>query len=118
MNAKIKTLSHQQVKFLKKKFVPLKFNADFHLVYESQIPNTGIVLLDGEINFIHKRKKLSHVGKGLIFGIYELLNNIPSMHGCLVLGNSELIMIQKSDLLDAMVAKNCELFEIIKDHID
>ena len=117
MNAKIKTLTTQQVKFLKKKFKPLKFNADFHLVYESQIPNTGIVLLDGQITFIHKRKKLPQVGKGLIFGIYEILNNIPSMHGCLVVGNSELIMIQKSDLIEAMEAKNCELFEIIKEHL-
>jgi hypothetical protein len=39
------------------------------------------------------------------------------MHGCLVVGNSELIMIQKSDLIEAMESKNCELFEIIKEHL-
>ena len=117
MNEKLKVLSTKQIKFLKKKFEPLKFNADFHLVYESQVPNTGIVLLTGELNFFRKKKVQSLIKSGVIFGIYELINNVPMLHGCRVLENSELIILQKSDLLAAMTDENSELFEIIKDHI-
>ena len=117
MNEKIKVLSTKQIKFLKKKFEPIRFNADFHLVYEFQVPNTGIVLLTGELSFFRKKKVQSLIKSGAIFGVYELINNVPMVHGCRVLGNSELILLHKSDLLAAMTDKNSELFEIIKDHI-
>ena len=117
MNEKIKKLSSEQIKFLKKKFQSLKFNNDFNLVYESQVPNTGIVLIDGEINLIRKKKSLSLNKPGIMLGVYELLNNLPTAHGCMVLGNTELIMIQKSDLMEALSDKDSELYHIIKEDI-
>lgn len=117
MKNNIKKLSKQEIKSLKKQFQTLKFNNDFNLVYESQVPNTGIVLLNGELALFKKKKLQSTVKPGNMLGVYELLNNEPVEHGCMVIGNSELIMIQKSDILAALDDKESELYGILKENI-
>ncbi len=117
MKKNIKKLTSKQIKFLRNKFPSLKFNSDFNLVYETQIPNTGIVLLDGELNLVRRKKTQSIVGHGLMLGVHELLNNIPVMHGCMVVGNTELIMLQKSDILEALSDQDSKLYAIIKEAI-
>jgi CRP-like cAMP-binding protein len=113
MNNTIIKLTKHEIKILKKKFQSLKFNNDFNLVYESQVPNTGFVLLNGELEIFKKKKVFSTVKPGNMLGVYELLNNAPVDHGCKVMGNSELIMIQKSDILAALDDKNSELYDIL-----
>lgn len=118
MNNKIKKLTQLQIKNLKKQFQSLKFSNDFDLVYESQVPNTGIVLLNGELALFQKKKIKSMIKPGNMLGVYELLNNEPVSHGCKVIGNSELIMIQKSDILDALSDEESDLYAILKDNIN
>jgi hypothetical protein len=117
MKKNIKKLTPSQIKFLKKKFTPIKFNTDFHLVYEQHIPNTGIVLLKGEINLVRKKKTESIVLPGIMLGVHELLNNIPAGHGCQVQGNTELIMLHKSDILEALTDEESSLYKIIKEQV-
>lgn len=113
----LKKLSREEISILKKQFQSLVFNCDFDLVYEAQVPNTGIVLLEGELS-LYKRKKLkSHILPGSMLGVYELLNNRPTDLNCKVLSPSELILIQKSDILDALSDKTSELYAIIKENI-
>jgi hypothetical protein len=52
-----------------------------------------------------------------MLGVYELLNNRPVELGCKVKSNSEIIMIQKSDLMDALADEKSELYAIIKENI-
>jgi CRP-like cAMP-binding protein len=117
MKNNIKKLSSQELNTLRKKFRPMKFLSDFFLVYESHIPNTGIVLLNGELALTKKKKTKEVIGPGNMLGVYELLNNHPADLGCQVKSNSELIMIQKSDLMDALADKSSELYAIIKENI-
>lgn len=117
MKNNFKKLTLSQIKFLKKKFESIIFNSDFNLIYETQIPNTGIVLLSGELNLLRKKKKESVIVPGAMLGVHELLHNIPSSHGCMVLGNSELIMLQKSDILEAITDEESKLYEIIKENV-
>jgi hypothetical protein len=117
MKNNIKKLTLGQIRFLKKKYESVTFNSDFHLVYETQIPNTGIVLLNGEINLIRKKKSQTLAIPGIMLGVYELLNNIPVGHGCKVMENSELIMLQKSDILEALNDEESKLYEIIKENV-
>jgi len=117
MNNSIKKLTPLQIKALKKKFQILKFNNDFNLVYESQVPNTGIVLLQGKLALIKKKKIQATIQPGSMLGVHELLNNEPVNQGCKVMGNSELIMIQKSDLIEALDDKNSDLYDILIERI-
>lgn len=113
----LKKLTHDEIKVLKGKFESVVFPNDFDLVYEAQVPNTGIVLLNGDVA-LYKRKKLkSLIMPGSMLGVYELLNNCPTQLNCKVLRNSELILIRKSDLLDALSDKTSELYDIIKGNI-
>lgn len=113
----LKKLTQNEIRFLKGHFQSLIFNRDFDLVYETQVPNTGIVLLSGELA-LYKRKKLkSQISPGSMLGVYELINNCPTQLNCKVFNNSELILIQKSDILDALSDKTSELYDILKGNI-
>lgn len=118
MKDNITKLTAQQIRLLKKQFQPLIFNNDFNLVYESQIPNTGIVLINGELALFKKKKVFTKIKPGNMLGLRELINNEPVDTGCRVMGNSELILIQKSDILDALADTKSELYAIFKEHID
>ena len=86
-------------------------------MYESHVPNTGIVLLDGEIALYKKKRIKLSVPPGSMLGIYHLFKNEPSEHACKVSENSELILIQKSDIMDALSDEDSELYAILKETI-
>ncbi len=115
MKKKIKKLSHEEIQFLRERFTSLKFENSFDLVYESQVPNTGIVLLEGHITLLKRKKVHSTVEAGTLLGVTNIINNEPSQVGCKVLGNSELIMLNKSEILEALNDKDPELYAIIKE---
>lgn len=117
MKDKIIELTRKEIKLLKKHFPILKFNSDFFLVYEAQIPNTGIVLLNGELTFFKNNKIKFSVMPGTMFGLSMLFNNKPSAFGCRVKENSEIILIQKSDILEAISNEDSELHPMIKEKI-
>ena len=115
MYKKIIKLSSKEIKSLKRKFSSLKFKATFDLIYETQIPNSGILLLDGELKLLKRKKVSSTISPGHIIGIYEMMNNEPAKNGCIVMENSELIMLHKTDIMEALSDKNSDLYGIIKD---
>jgi hypothetical protein len=117
MKKKIKKLTQDEIQFLRERFNSLRFENAFDLVYESQIPNTGIVLLDGQINLLKRKKIHSTIEPGTLLGITNIINNEPSQLGCKVLGNSELIMLNKSEILEALNDKDPELYAIIKESV-
>jgi len=117
MKKRIKRLTSEEISILKGRYNPLRFINEFDLVYESQVPNTGIVLLEGEIALCKKRKIHETILPGCLIGVYELINNEPVKLGCKVKSNAELIMIQKSEILDALNDKDPELYEIIKENL-
>jgi CRP-like cAMP-binding protein len=118
MQNKIKNLTKQEIKLLKKHFQILKFNTSFDLVYESQIPNTGIVLLNGELALFKKKKVKFTVRPGSMLGVHMLLNNQTSELGCRIKENSEIIIIHKSDIIEALANKDSELYELLKENLD
>ena len=117
MKDNIIKLTLQQIRLLKKQFQPLIFNNDFNLVYESQVPNTGIVLVNGELALLQKKKIFTKIKPGNMLGVRELIDNRPVGTGCMVMGNSELILIQKTDLLNALSDRRSELYSILAGHI-
>lgn len=114
MKKLIKRLTKKEIDFLKEKFQSLKFNNDFQLVYESQVPNTGIVLIEGTMALLKKKKVQETLLPGSMVGVKELIHNEPLPLGCKIMGNSELIMLQKSEILEAINDKDNELYAIIR----
>lgn len=115
MKKKTKELSVNEISVLKEMFEPETFASDFDLVYESQVPNTGLVLLSGKISMLKRKKVMGTILPGTLLGVHHLISNVPSKVGIRILGNSEVIMIHKSAILEALDDKNSELFKIIKE---
>jgi hypothetical protein len=114
MKSNIIKLTAKQIKYFKKDFELLKFTSDFELVYELQIPNTGIVLISGELSLFQKNKTISKIKPGNMLGVHAIINSEPVDHGCKVVGNSELILLHKADIMDALSDEHSELYAIIK----
>lgn len=117
MKKKIKELTENEILALKEMFEPETFTSDFDLVYEAQVPNTGLVLLSGQINILKRKKVLGSFLPGTLIGIHNLVSNIPSKVGLRILGNSEVLMLHKSAVLEALEDKDTELFKIIREFV-
>lgn len=117
MKKKIKKLSPTEIKTLKDRYNTLKFNTPCELVYESQIPNTGIIVLDGNIGLLKKKKVQLTLEPGSMVGVRNIVQNDPSCVGCKILDNAELIMLNKSEILQALDEKDPELYAILKESL-
>jgi hypothetical protein len=114
MNKKMKLLNSLQMSTLKKKFGVLHFRYEFDLIYENQIPNTGIALVNGEIILNKKSKTVMKIKPGFLMGIHELINSEMVKLGCKVSADSEIIIINKSDILSAFEDDETEIMEILR----
>ena len=102
MNLSCKNLNIKELKDLRKYFSVQKMNSEAVLIYESQIPNMGILLINGEINLKKKNRANVKVRPGTILGVANLYYNQPSNYACEVKKNSEVILISKSDLIQSI----------------
>jgi len=113
MSKEIITLSEEEVRTLTDLKSPLLFKNDFDLIYESQVPNVGILFLEGELKILRKRKILSTPPLGSLIGLYHLMHNTPLPMGVKVCKNTSVIMIEKSTILEALAQKSGTLYQII-----
>ena len=113
MTKEITTLTEEEIAILKRDRSPLYFQNDFDLIYESQIPNMGIILLEGELKFIKKKKILSSLPQGALIGIRNIINNIPFPMGLKIYKDSSILMIEKSEIMEALANKSGNLYHII-----
>jgi signal-transduction protein with cAMP-binding, CBS, and nucleotidyltransferase domain len=115
MKKKINKLSEKQIKTLKETHEVLSINNDCDLVYEKQIPNAGIALIDGEIELTKKSKILERVSAGNLLGIHYVIHQEPFKFGCKVKKDSKIILIGRSEVLECIKNKESKLFGLIKD---
>jgi hypothetical protein len=116
MKKKINKLSKKQIKTLKESHEVLLINNDCDLVYEKQIPNAGIALIDGEIELVKKSKTLEIVTPGNLLGIHHIINQEPVKIGCKVKKDSKIILIGRSEVLECIKNKESKLFGLINDY--
>lgn len=114
MKKEIIRLNQKEIALLKENFESLKFFNDFDIVYETQVPNTGIILLNGEINLLKKKKVCGSVLPLTLVGVQQLITNIPMKVGMRILSNSELIVLHKSEIMKALKDSKSKLYGIIK----
>jgi signal-transduction protein with cAMP-binding, CBS, and nucleotidyltransferase domain len=116
MKKNIKKLESGDIKTLSKECQVLTFPQDFNLVYENQIPNTGVALIDGELELTKKSKVLEKVSPGSILGINQMLNEEQVELGCRVKKDSKIILLGKSDILEILKNPHSKLFHLVKKH--
>ncbi len=115
MKKNISKLTEHQITILKENHEIHSIQNDCDLVYEKQIPNTGIALIDGEIELTKKSKTLEKITSGSLLGIHQLINQEPSKVGCKVKKDSKIILLGKSEILDSLKDTKSKLFHLIKD---
>jgi signal-transduction protein with cAMP-binding, CBS, and nucleotidyltransferase domain len=111
----MKKLSLNDLNILKASFEPLIFKNAFDLVYEKQIPNTGVVFLGGALELLRNKQVVDQIQPGCILGIHHLVHNEPVKLGWKVKENSVLIMLQKSDIFEALKNHSSDLHRIFSD---
>ncbi|MGE3608391.1 MAG: hypothetical protein AB7I27_02295 [Bacteriovoracaceae bacterium] len=113
MKKKMRKLNSHELTTLKKHFTPTIFSFGQDLVYEKQVPNTGFVLVKGQMNLTKRKKAQEQIEPGSLLGVHEMVNNEPAQMGCKVEPNSEVIIISKSEVTDAIKNNHHELKKII-----
>jgi signal-transduction protein with cAMP-binding, CBS, and nucleotidyltransferase domain len=93
----------------------MTFSNDFDLVYEKQIPNTGIILLQGELSLTKKKSSLIVVTPGSLLGLQNMLNGIPINFKCSVKKDTSVILLPKSEIMKILKKKNSPLYKILFD---
>jgi len=114
MMKKVTILNQADIDLLLNNFELLTFKNDFDLVYENQVPNAGIALIQGEIEIIKKSKVDSVVKDGHLLGVPELLSQEPVDFGCRVKGKSKVVLLGRSDILESTQNKKSKLFPLLK----
>jgi signal-transduction protein with cAMP-binding, CBS, and nucleotidyltransferase domain len=115
MKTKMKMLTPVELEILKRHFPPILFEQDFDLVYEEQVPNTGLVLIKGEVELVRRRKVKDKLGPGAMLGIHQLIHNRPVVLGCRIKAKSEVIILHKSNVLELLHRSESELRPILAD---
>lgn len=113
MKKPIQMIETSDLDILKSHFETITFSSEFDLVYEKQIPNIGIILVDGGIDLLNKRNHIELKSPGSILGLQNLLNNIPLKFKCRVKKNSQLILLPKSEIMRILDEKTSDLYKII-----
>ena len=100
MNYHSKFLHAHEIEFLKSQFEVMTFAHDFQMVFENQIPQVALVLLNGNIHLKSRKKTIKILDPGILVGAFHLLHNHPVVFGCEISAKSEVILIHKSELLE------------------
>ena len=91
----------------------ITFSNDFDLVYDKQIPNTGIILFNGELNLTKKKNSLSVIAPGALLGVQNMIDGNPVNFKCSVKKDTSVILLPKSEIMIILRKKNSSLYKIL-----
>lgn len=114
MKDKVNILDSEIIEALKKDFETLTFPNDFDLVYENQVPATGVALLEGIVELTKGSKVKGKYSSGHILGLSQLLEDTPVKFGLRVKAKSKVILIGKSKFLECSKKKGNLLKKLLK----
>lgn len=113
MKKNLTTLTANEVEQLMKSRETISVHADTEIVYEKQVPNAGLILVQGEIEFFKRSKNQGNMTSSCIIGMNEVLHEIPVKMGCKVKKDSQIILLGKSEILRAS-DEHSDIFPFIK----
>lgn len=100
MNYNSKTLNTNEIELLKKYFDVVTFPHDYQMVYENQIPQVALVLINGSIHLKVRKKIIKILVPGVLIGAFHLLHDHPVVYGCEISAQSQVVLIHKSELFE------------------
>lgn len=109
-------LNDREIEALKSQFGTVTFQRDMVLTYENQVPNTGVIIIEGEIELIKRNKLLDQLKPGTLIGLHNLVRNIPVKFKYLVKAPSLLIMLPKSEIFLFMNDRKSLLYKILSQY--
>jgi hypothetical protein len=116
MKKSVTSISESELDNLRKNHDVISVSSDMNLVYEKQVPIAGLVLIQGELEFTKKYKTHSTVNSSCIVGLNEVMNELTVQLGCKVKKNSEVILLSKSELMNA-TEEHSDIFPLIRKYL-
>jgi signal-transduction protein with cAMP-binding, CBS, and nucleotidyltransferase domain len=114
MKTELNKLTQEELAILKERSDVLSFPYDCDLVYDHQIPNAGIALLDGEIELTKKSKTLKKIDYNCLYGVQQLLEEKPVKLGCKIKKNSKVILLGRSEIIEALQNPSSRFSQLIQ----
>lgn len=114
MKDKANLLDPETLEILEQEFDTFTFPNDFDLVYENQIPSTGVAILEGTVEITKGSKVKGKYPAGYVLGLSQLLEDRPVKYGCRVKANSKVVLIGKSNIMGRSKKKNQFLKKLLK----
>lgn len=102
----IHQLEKKQVDFLLQQSQPRKFNVAETLVYESQVPLAGYVLISGSITIHKKGSPIQEVPVNGLICLFHLLENTPLKQEVRISPGSEALILDKSTAREILEQKS------------
>ena len=115
---KTRKLTPKEIALFKKNFECLKFQNDVDIVYESQVPTAGFILLQGQINLLKKNKIQGSIPPHTLIGVHQLIHNAPMKNGLRICSDSEVIVLHKSEIMQELDKKYSEISALIKEIVE
>ena len=102
MKKNVDTLDSSRLNALKEEHEILVITSDFDLVYEKQVPNVAIALLEGDIELTKNSKCIEKISNSCLLGVHHLLNLEPVKFGCRVKKNAKVIFLGRFEILSLL----------------
>lgn len=107
-------LSAEEITTIINDFGRLRFSNEFDIVYESQVPTAAIILLEGRVDFIKRNKSRGESNCGTLMGIDQLFHDQPVRYGARISAGSELVVIPKSAIMEAVRNESSSLYPVLR----
>lgn len=105
-------LKNYELDLIKQSIGEHYYRSEAPFVYEGQIPNIGIVVVDGEVR---PQKAPRSIGPGHAIGIWEMMNHESFSQTITIGPQSSICLIPKSIIYDAMESnQNQELRNVLQ----
>jgi signal-transduction protein with cAMP-binding, CBS, and nucleotidyltransferase domain len=87
---------------------PRVYQTETEIIYEGQKPTAGYLILDGEIQFLKKKKLVQSIKDGFLFGVHELINDMPFKYTAKIMPGSKVFILDRSTIKELlhMMEKN------------
>ena len=94
---------------------PRVYNTESEIIYEGHTPTAGYLLIEGEIHFLKRKRVVQTVHDDALFGITELMNNMPLKYTVRIQPNSKVCILDKSTIKELLNEFSDELPNVFKE---
>ncbi len=78
------------------------YNTESEIIYEDHVPTAGYLLLEGEVQFIKRKKIIQTLGPRTLFGVTELMESSPMKHTVKISEKAKVCILDKSTVKELL----------------